>query len=295
MSYSTGEREGRIRIRIAEITIAIEWEDRNLQCVLHPVYQPFSSNDKSDIVLRLRQGTQHVPAGKKVFDCAPVWTLYRGNGKWVIKLFTDKRVPHAERVMVLNPSRRRGELHVKMPPHEAPFVVDPFHGPTAELLMVHYLAQGKGILLHSCGIELDGKGILFVGHSGAGKSTMARLWKVGEAVPILSDDRIIVRKKDGVFWMYGTPWHGEGNFASPHGCRLDKIYFIRHANENRIRKTGEIEAISRLLTCSFPPYWDKEGMEFTLDLLTDLGTGVPCHDLGFLPDERSIRFMRSRN
>jgi len=93
--------------------------------------------------------------------------------------------------------------------------------------------------------------------------------------------------------MYGTPWHGEGKFASPHGCPLDKIYFIRHANENRIRKTGEIEAISRLLTYSFPPYWDKRGMRFILDFLTDLGTSVPCRQLGFHPDRGIIPFIRS--
>jgi len=212
---------------------------------------------------------------------------------WLITLLADKREPYAERVMVLNPSLRRGELYVKRPPHDSPFIVDPFHGPTAELLMVHYLAQGNGIILHSCGIELGGKGILFVGHSGAGKSTMARLWEDVGSVPILSDDRIIIRKKDGAFWMYGTPWHGEAKFASPHGCPLDKIYFMRHAGKNSIRETGKIEAISRLLTCSFPPYWDTKGMRFTLDFLTDLGTTIPCRELGFHPDRGIIPFVRS--
>jgi len=286
----------KIHIRIAEITIAIEWEDRNLQCKLHRIYPPFFSNGKSDIVLRLRERTQNVFLGKKVFDCAPVWKLYRGNGNgnWIIRLFADERDPYAERVMLLHSSLRYGELYVQKPARDSSFAIDPFTGPTAELLMVQYLAKGKGIIIHSCGITLGGKGILFVGHSGTGKSTMARFCRDdGANVSILSDDRIVLRKKDGVFWMYGTPWHGEEKFSSSKGYPLDKIYFIKHASRNQITKPTGIEATSKLLSCSFPPFWDKKGMNFTLDFLSELSKQVPCRELGFLPDRGVVRFIRS--
>jgi hypothetical protein len=282
----------KIQIRIADITISIEWEDRDLHCTLGRIYQPFSSNGKPDVVLRLREKTRDVPLGRKVFDGAPVWTLYRGNGKWVITLFTDERVPHPGTVMILDPSLRYGELHVEKPTNVSSFTFDPLSA-AAERLMVHYLARGHGVILHSCGIMLGGKGVLFVGHSGAGKSTMARLLRDGGNIPILSDDRIIVRKKDGVFRMYGTPWHGEEEFASPRGYPLGKIYFIKHATKNEIRETDEIEATSTLLTCSFPPFWDGKGMTFTLDFLSELSKGVPCRELGFLPGEGIMDFIQS--
>jgi hypothetical protein len=121
------------------------------------------------------------------------------------------------------------------------------------------------------------------------------LCRDGANVPILSDDRIIIRKKEGVFWMYGTPWHGEEEFSSSKGYPLDKIYFIKHASRNQITKPPGIEATSKLLSCSFPPFWDKKGMNFTLDLLSDLSNTVPCRELGFLPDNGIMHVIRSRN
>ncbi|HYM76014.1 MAG TPA: hypothetical protein VE377_08555 [Candidatus Dormibacteraeota bacterium] len=62
---------------------------------------------------------------------------------------------------------------------------------------MHRLTQEKAIELHGAGIvRADGIGNLFVGHSGAGKSTTTRLWTEREDVEVLSDDRIIVRRDE---------------------------------------------------------------------------------------------------
>ena len=74
-------------------------------------------------------------------------------------------------------------------------VPSPLEYPLDELLIMHRLTQEKAIELHGCGIvSANGEGNLFVGHSGAGKSTTARLWASRHDVEVLSDDRIIVRE-----------------------------------------------------------------------------------------------------
>ena len=74
----------------------------------------------------------------------------------------------------------------------------PMDYPLDELLIMHRLTQEKAIELHGCGmVRADGTGNLFVGHSGAGKSTTTRLWTAHEDVEVLSDDRIIVRRDEG--------------------------------------------------------------------------------------------------
>src|SRR5213078_1486031 len=91
--------------------------------------------------------------------------------------------------------------------HELEPGADPLAYPLDELLAVSILGQGGGVELHGCGLVVDAKGFLFVGQSGAGKTTTARLWLSETSPTILSDDRIIVRDTENGLRMYGTPWH----------------------------------------------------------------------------------------
>ena len=106
----------------------------------------------------------------------------------------------------------------------------PLEYPIDELITMHRLSLGEGVEVHALGLaDEDGQGYLFLGHSGAGKSTSARLWMSVPGVKLLSDDRIIIRKQDGQFWMYGTPWHGDAGVSSPGRAPLSAIFFLEQA------------------------------------------------------------------
>ncbi len=152
------------------------------------------------------------------------------------------------------------------------------------------LSQGYGVLVHACGIDDNGKGLLFPGSSMNGKSTMAHLWK--DDAEVLNDERIILRQKEGRIWIYGTPWHGEYEEISSKGVVLDKIFFLHHGEINKITlKTGSI-ATSMILGHCFLPYWEPDGMQFTLDFCARLVETIPCYELGFVPDKNIIDFIR---
>ena len=100
--------------------------------------------------------------------------------------------------------------------------------------MVHLLARGHGVEVHGGGVVMpDGRGWLFVGVSGAGKTTLSRMWCAEPDVRVLSDERIILREEGGEIWMYGTPWHGDGHIAEPGRARLDRVFFLRHGPRQR--------------------------------------------------------------
>ncbi len=55
---------------------------------------------------------------------------------------------------------------------------------------------GEGLFLHASAVTMDGEAFLFLGHSTAGKSTIARL--LGEAYPVVADDSVFAaRGPDG--------------------------------------------------------------------------------------------------
>ncbi len=172
-----------------------------------------------------------------------------------------------------------------------PLTINLFEHPLSQLALVNYLARGRGALLHSCGLICENLGWLFVGMSGAGKSTMAKIWQAA-GKKILGDDRIILRRRNGVLRIYGTPWPGEVGIASPDSAPLTNIFFLEKSSRNVIRPVSPMEAVTRLLACSFPPLYNKQGMEFILDFFSQVIRDIPCYELGFVPDAGVIDFLR---
>lgn len=166
-----------------------------------------------------------------------------------------------------------------------------------QVLLINYFAlHKKGIFTHSVGVkDLNGGGLLFAGKSGAGKSTTARLWHKHSKAMVLNDDRIIVRKLNGKFIIYGSPWHGEFNdylVSRIESAPLDKLFFIHHASENKIRPLSAKEAFSQLYPAIFPTFWDKDCLENIVSFCQELVSAVPCYALGFVNDKRVIQFVR---
>lgn len=271
-------------IRIADVAVSIEGK---VSGEIAPAYLPFIGCGEPDVSLRLHRGIPDPVVGEEVFECPPIWTLYRENGTFVIRLFPD--MGDLQRTLFLPNPLEHADLYFA--DHCTRFI-DPYFGPTMELLLMHYLAQDRGVILHACGIVIEERAILFLGESGAGKSTLARMWNQEKGVDILSDDRVIVRKKDGKFRAYGTPWHGEAAFGSPRQARLERIFFLRHGQENSVKDMKGLDPVSHLLTCSFPPLWDPQAMEFVLEFFSQLAAQVPCQELSFRPEKSALALVK---
>ena len=252
-------------------------------------YRPFLACADRDMQLSLRQGPPSAGVGTKCFYAEPIWSFQRSEDTAITEIFCDPRFPDQARTLKLSHSLRRAELCLH---HEAGILNDPFYGPTLELLIAQYLAQGEGIIVHACGIDHKGRGLLFPAHSGTGKTTLAREWQKRGGMTILSDDRVVIRKTDDRFWIYGTPWHGEAGFAFAGKAPLEKVFFLKQGKQNTVNPLSGGQAVSKLLTCSFPPHWDGEGMKSTLDFVADVAADVPCHELSFMPGSGAIDFVQ---
>lgn len=278
-----------LTIRIGDVGIAFDGEPQIEPGEINPAYRPFVSTNKPDVHLRMHLDAPQIKVGEKIFESSPIWALYRQDEDFIIKLF--EKMNGLERILRIPRDFNTADLYFAEP--NGTFK-DPFFGPTIELLMVNYLAQSDSMIVHACGVDYGGKGILFVGESGAGKSTLTKIWNQEPGVEILSDDRIIVRKKNDQYWMYGTPWHGDAKFASPAKLKLEKIFFIRHGQKNSVKAMRGTLPVLQFLKTSFPPFWDKKGMQCAMEFFNDLAAAVPCRELSFVPDSKIVDFIKAQ-
>lgn len=253
----------------------------------------FVADLREDLKLRVQYG--HFPDTKskeKIFDSGDTWAFYKCDGRYVLQDDSLESDSSPSTFIVLEPDLRSGDVFILCDASDRNPFPDPIGYPLNQVLMILLLSVGKGILFHACGIDDNGFGYLFLGNSTDGKSTMAGLWSKND-VTVLNDDRIVVREKDGEFWMYGTPWHGNFREISPEGLAIQKIFFLRHGEKNSAVPKNGIDAISMLLTRSFPPLWDKNGMTFTTGLCHHIVDKIPCYELSFEPNARIVDFVRN--
>ncbi|MGE5280359.1 MAG: hypothetical protein ACM3L6_06425 [Deltaproteobacteria bacterium] len=249
----------------------------------NPAYLPFVSRKRPDVLLRFQPGRGTRRRQRILFRTPGYWTLSQAQGARSRRLLEVRG-----RTLTTDPDFVRGRVYVSRGWKRFPFGF-----PLDELLMINVLGRGRGLLVHACGLKTaDGRGLLFLGNSGAGKSTTARLWKDEPGVTFFSDDRLILRRIGGRFWMYGTPWHGDARVYSPQRVALTRIFFLKHASQNSVTRLTGAAAAAHVLKRSFPAFWDKEAMAFSLRFCDTLVRHVPCYEFGFLPDASAVDFIK---
>ncbi len=282
----------RFSVGIAGIGLSFIFDQDLPELSLEGIKNMFVKEMGEDIKLKVHHG--HFPefGGKeKVFDSDTTWALYRSEGKYVLQNDTLEPGSSPTLFVILEPDFKSGDIYISDDSFDRDLFPDPLGYPLNQILMILLLSRGKGVVFHACGVDDGGAGHLFLGLSGHGKSTMAKLWFENEAI-VLNDDRIVVREKDGAFWMYGTPWHGDFRKLSPDGLPIQKIFFLRRGEENGAILKNGAEAVAMLLARSFPPLWDNKGMAFTTDLCHRMVSKIPCYELSFAPDAGIVDFVR---
>ncbi|NOZ05346.1 MAG: hypothetical protein GXP41_03190 [Chloroflexi bacterium] len=231
-------------------------------------------------------------AAEVLFDSGALWSAARWPDRWALVLHDPMSGHTPFLVAAISSGWQSGDLVVRpdILRHRRK-VYNPLMYPLDEVLVIHLLSRGKGLLFHACGLDVHGQGVLFVGVSGAGKSTTVRLWRSRPDVTVLSDDRVIVRRWQREFWACGTPWSGDAGVASPKDVPLRHIFLLKHGQRNELRDLSRAEAAAQIMRCVFPTYWDRDGMAFSLEFLASLTESIPCHELHFVPDGSAAGFV----
>jgi hypothetical protein len=251
------------------------------------VYAPFLTDLPSTQRLTVRAG-ERLPAkgGAPLFESGTTWTLYEIPSGYLMTLPSAESGRPTQCWIQLSKDFQTAEVFSE--DDSLPALPYPFD----QLWAMHLLAGREGLLCHGCGVSYQGQGLLFLGHSGAGKTTMARLWASVPGATILSDERVIVRKTNAGYRLYGTPWHGEGHFADPGVVPLQRIFILSHGLANRINPLTGSGAVAAVLARSLAPYWHQALMDDSLRMAAALCQALQIEGLEFVPDHGVIDLVQ---
>jgi hypothetical protein len=296
-SQRAASQDTRLAIEIGGFSFGI-WCERNMSIALdkehHPFVVPNPPLESCDLELDVYWADRlRMPSLAPSFSSGGVWSAYTDatGTKFYFSSPTLGIAPY--KAAWFDPGFERGHIVLRRDCFAEGQAVNPLEYPIDELAMMHRLSLGEGVEVHALGLsDVDGEGYLFLGHSGAGKSTTARLWMSKPGVKLLSDDRIVLRKKDGKYWMYGTPWHGDAGVSSRGCAPLSAIFLLEQAPKNEFQPLPGSKAAAELFARCFVPHYLSAGIQFTLNFLDELTRSIPCSVFRFAPTESAVEAIR---
>ena len=155
------------------------------------------------------------------------------------------------------------------------------------MLMFAFATERKNtLLMHSSVVVKNGKGYLFLGKSGTGKSTHSQLWLDNvEGCELLNDDNPVLRfEENGETRVYGSPWSGKTpcyrNLDYPVGAIVD----LHQAKENKIQRLPLVKAYATLYASSSGMRLVKELADGIHATTEKIACSVPFFSLDCLPN-----------
>ncbi len=161
------------------------------------------------------------------------------------------------------------------------------------LMVLYALATADcgTVLFHAAEGSHEGRVYMFLGPSGTGKGTHARLWlKHIEGSALVNDDNPVVRlADDGLPIVYGSPWSGKTPCYRNVSYPLGGIVMLSQAPYNKICRLGGIQAYASLVASISGKRWDSRVADGLHATENALAMNVPIWHLECLPDEEAAK------
>lgn len=159
----------------------------------------------------------------------------------------------------------------------------------ALMLLFAFRTAGMGTLeMHSSVTVKDGRGYMFLGKSGTGKSTHSSLWlKNIPGTHLLNDDNPIVRIKDGVPRVYGSPWSGKTPCYRNEDYPVGAVVRINRAPYDAIHRMNLPESFASISSSSSGLRAIRTIADGLFATISAFAQTVPCYVMDCLPDDEA--------
>ncbi|MBO7418280.1 MAG: hypothetical protein J6U14_05040 [Bacteroidaceae bacterium] len=198
--------------------------------------------------------------------------------------YVDWQLNNPDKWLCVDLTREMLEAHCRVC-GDASFQLYAFNN--ALMLMFALCSASKDALLfHSSVVMLEGRGYMFLGKSGTGKSTHSRLWlKYIAGSELLNDDNPVVRIIDGKPWVFGSPWSGKTPCYQNKSVPVGGIVRLWQAPVNEIKRLGVVQSYAALLPTVSSMRWEQWCADYVNATLNKLIQTVPVFSLKNRPEE----------
>ena len=274
---------------LIEVTSPLSAAELGIEGLLGPFLALDEPEKPQDRVALRWEESENMPApcGELIFDPGSLWRIYRAGKEYYAAIcYPDGR----QCVLRANATWDEVTLTEQRSGLNWQSLLNTSAG---ELLLHTRILLTNGLVFHAACIDDNGRSIVIVGHSGAGKSTQANFWKQVPGAIVINEDRIAVRSSESSAMCYGTPWGGPANTKHNHSAPLSAFILLEHAAENEIQRLSPSAAAPLLLSCAFLPYWDGALMQRAMANLNALLERVPVYLLRCRPEPAIVPLVRS--
>lgn len=254
-----------------------------------PACNPLIELEVVDALPELEMNPLYIADSKE--EGQPKIDLYSSPEGFCIEMFPTMVSPIAGRCQISSDYRAGRMLILGNGPENAAFAID-----NALMLMLAFsTAPLMTLEMHSSVISYQGKGYLFLGRSGTGKSTHSHLWlKNLEGAELINDDNPIIRVcDDGIVRVFGSPWSGKTacyrNVSAPIGA----VVRIRRAPYNKATRMNVLEAYTSIFSSCSGFKSDNRMTDAQHKTIEAVITNVPCYVMECLPDDDAARVCAS--
>jgi hypothetical protein len=270
---------------IGGLTLEVQSADIDLALCFHNKLKIFQVDFPSSDVIKIRHHSGLPVISEQnhknlIYRLAP-WEVFKQDDGWEYRGFVeDGTGPRIFMVAKFDTSHENCDIYHAGDYHMHSDNIDSITlFPTDQILLARVLPPRGGIYMHASGMVVNGHGLAFVGHSEAGKTTMARLLQ--DRGEILCDDRVILRRWPDGFKVHGTWSHGDIPVVSPNSAPLQAVLLLEQAPENRLIRLEPSQVVRALPQFVIKPLVTRDWWEQVLDTIGHLARAVPVYRLRF--------------
>ncbi|MFN2313580.1 MAG: hypothetical protein ABR531_03935, partial [Bacteroidales bacterium] len=214
----------------------------------------------------------------------PVLVMPHGKMAW--QIFADSSGSRAEQT----PAESGGETKERYSEGDDRLTVNPLPYPVDGLLL-YFLSTAMGdIMIHGSGVISGGRGWIFTGRSGSGKTTIAGIFdRAGDRV--IHDDRLILRREEKGWVMHSTPVYRNDE---PRSAAVDHMWGIAHGRSNISTPVTGAGAVAMVLSNCVQQNRDREAASRLAFAVEVLVSSVRVSRLSFLPDASMRDYLIAR-